>query len=95
MKPASEIYLTACERLGVAPRSSVFVGNGNSNELEGAVHVGMNACWATWFLHRWPEWRRSEPGREGFSEFTRVRSLAELVVLVAHMMAGTTGFAWQ
>jgi putative hydrolase of the HAD superfamily len=42
-KPDPEIYLLACERLGVEPRDCLFVGDGSSRELTGASDVGMTA----------------------------------------------------
>jgi putative hydrolase of the HAD superfamily len=42
-KPEPEIYLTACERLGVTPEQCVYVGDGGSRELSGAQAVGMTA----------------------------------------------------
>jgi len=45
-KPQPEIYLLACERLGVAPGESVFVDDLREN-CEGAERVGMTAI-----LHR-------------------------------------------
>ncbi|HEX5415667.1 MAG TPA: HAD-IA family hydrolase [Chloroflexota bacterium] len=40
-KPAPEIYRFALEQLGVAPERAVFVGDGNSDELNGARALGM------------------------------------------------------
>jgi putative hydrolase of the HAD superfamily len=40
-KPAPEIYALATTRLGVAPSSCVYVGDGDSDELAGAARVGM------------------------------------------------------
>lgn len=48
-KPNPQIYLKACEALQVAPQDSIFIGDGGSNELQGAADVGMNAYQATWF----------------------------------------------
>jgi putative hydrolase of the HAD superfamily len=42
-KPDPAIYQAACERLGVAPEECVYVGDGGSHELSGAVAVGMTA----------------------------------------------------
>jgi putative hydrolase of the HAD superfamily len=42
-KPAPEIYLAACDRLGVAAQECVYVGDGGSRELSGAEAVGMTA----------------------------------------------------
>jgi putative hydrolase of the HAD superfamily len=42
-KPDPVMYLTACERLGVAPRDCLYVGDGGSRELSGATRIGMTA----------------------------------------------------
>jgi len=42
-KPDAEIYLLACERLGVAPGECLYVGDGSYRELSGATAVGMRA----------------------------------------------------
>lgn len=48
-KPNPQIYLTGCGNLNVSPQDSIFIGDGGSNELQGATNVGMNAYQATWF----------------------------------------------
>jgi HAD superfamily hydrolase (TIGR01549 family) len=48
-KPDIRIYQLACERLGVKPEHSIFVGDGGSNELDGASHAGMLPYHAFWF----------------------------------------------
>jgi putative hydrolase of the HAD superfamily len=42
-KPDPKIYEMACERLGVKPRQCIYVGDGSSQELQGATAVGMHA----------------------------------------------------
>jgi len=42
-KPEPEIYLLACERLGVEPARCLYVGDGAYAELSGAANVGMHA----------------------------------------------------
>jgi putative hydrolase of the HAD superfamily len=42
-KPDPRIYEIACERLGVEPKDSLFVGDGANDELPGAERVGMEA----------------------------------------------------
>ena len=42
-KPEPEIYLAACERLGVEPARCLYVGDGAYAELSGASSVGMRA----------------------------------------------------
>ncbi|EHB68689.1 MULTISPECIES: HAD family hydrolase [Paenibacillus] len=48
-KPQKEIYLMACERLGVTPEESIFVGDGGSDELRGARDAGLQPYHAYWF----------------------------------------------
>jgi putative hydrolase of the HAD superfamily len=43
LKPDPRIYELCCERLGVAPEESLFVGDGANDELPGAERVGMTA----------------------------------------------------
>jgi putative hydrolase of the HAD superfamily len=40
-KPEPEIYLLACERLGVTPSGCLYVGDGAYGEMTGAAAVGM------------------------------------------------------
>jgi putative hydrolase of the HAD superfamily len=40
-KPDPRIYHLACERLGVSPAECLYVGDGGSQELSGALAVGM------------------------------------------------------
>jgi len=42
-KPDAEIYLLACERLGVGPGECLYIGDGSYRELSGATAVGMRA----------------------------------------------------
>jgi putative hydrolase of the HAD superfamily len=42
-KPDAEIYLRACERLGVRGSECLYVGDGSYRELSGAAAVGMRA----------------------------------------------------
>jgi putative hydrolase of the HAD superfamily len=40
-KPHPAMYVAACERLAVAPQDCVYVGDGGSHELSGALALGM------------------------------------------------------
>jgi putative hydrolase of the HAD superfamily len=42
-KPDPAMYLTACAELGVAPNECLYVGDGGSRELTGAVAAGLTA----------------------------------------------------
>lgn len=49
-KPDPAIYKLACLKLGVRPEQCVFVGDGGSDELNGASRAGMRAFQAVWQL---------------------------------------------
>jgi putative hydrolase of the HAD superfamily len=78
-KPQSEIYLLACRRLGVTPEQSIFVGDGDNDELAGAGRLGMRPYWATWFLDLWPVDARVESISERSMRYPRLRTPADLV----------------
>lgn len=42
LKPDPRIYLMAAEQLGVKPEGCLYIGDGDSQELEGAAGVGMH-----------------------------------------------------
>jgi putative hydrolase of the HAD superfamily len=42
-KPNRRMYELACDRIGVLPERCLYVGDGESDELNGAVSVGMRA----------------------------------------------------
>lgn len=82
-KPQPEIYLLACRRLGVAPERSIFVGDGDSDELAGAERAGMRPYWATWFLDQWPAHTRAESISARAARYPRLRVPADLVRAVS------------
>lgn len=53
-KPDRCIYEKAADLLGVALEECLFVGDGGSNELEGAKGAGMQAVQAKWYTNRFP-----------------------------------------
>lgn len=42
-KPHPDLYLAACDQLGVRPQECLYVGDGDGRELSGAAAVGMTA----------------------------------------------------
>lgn len=48
-KPDERIYRLACDHLSVEPEETLFVGDGGSNELEGADNAGMTPLHAYWY----------------------------------------------
>jgi putative hydrolase of the HAD superfamily len=56
VKPEAEIYLECLERIGLEARDCLFVGDGGSNELEGARAVGMRPVFMSGVVSDlWPE----------------------------------------
>ncbi|MEU4428167.1 HAD family hydrolase [Actinoplanes sp. NPDC024001] len=82
-KPDPEIYLAACDRLGVAPADCLYVGDGGSHELTGAAAVGMTPV------------RLAAPDLANHLVFDAdtnfagrtVRSLTEVLTLIDHVPA--------
>jgi HAD superfamily hydrolase (TIGR01509 family) len=62
-KPDPGIYQRALVRLGVAPATTVYIGDGGDDELGGAERAGLRAYRAAWFVRNspqqatWPELR--------------------------------------
>lgn len=52
MKPEPAIYHLACEHLQVSPTETLFVGDGGSDEFQGAAAVSMQPIQAKWYLSR-------------------------------------------
>jgi putative hydrolase of the HAD superfamily len=50
VKPERRIYQTCTDQLGVTPEECIFVGDGESNELEGAKNLGMTTVMTTQFI---------------------------------------------
>jgi putative hydrolase of the HAD superfamily len=42
-KPHASLYRSACRQLGIAPSEALYVGDGGSNELTGAIAAGIAA----------------------------------------------------
>lgn len=87
MKPEVEIYALACNTLQVEASTTLFVGDGGSDELVGAQQVGLCPFWATWFLDAWP----IAKSREKCAQFIRLQTPDALLQIVETMR----GSAWQ
>lgn len=61
-KPDSHIYKETSNLLGVDSKECIFVGDGGSNELEGAKLAGMKAIQAKWYTNQHPHKRDSKGG---------------------------------
>ncbi len=61
-KPDIRIYKEGSGLLGVAAEECIFVGDGGSNELEGAKAAGMKAIQAKWYTNQLPHKRDSIDG---------------------------------
>lgn len=61
-KPDCRIYEETANLLRVAVNECIFVGDGGSNELEGARMAGMKAIQAKWYTNQHPHKRESMAG---------------------------------
>ena len=75
-KPDRSIYETAASRLGVEPKDCIFVGDGGSNELQGAKEAGMRAIQAKWYTNRLSQ------KRETVGDFRVAEEPLEVVALL-------------
>lgn len=82
MKPDPEIYHIACQRTGVRPEEAVFVGDGGSNELEGAANIGMMPIRAAWFSVQWAQITGSELRNEKDSAYPRLAIPGDLLPIL-------------
>ena len=88
VKPDREIYNLACRELDVDPDCAAFVGDcggvgdGGGNELSGADEAGLHPYWASWFIDRWPEWRRDQDVYKRAHAWPRLKSARQVVDLV-------------
>ncbi|MBO9607746.1 MAG: HAD-IA family hydrolase [Paenibacillaceae bacterium] len=48
-KPDEAIYRMACDELCIPPQDAVFVGDGGSDELNGAARAGLHPLHAFWY----------------------------------------------
>jgi len=67
-KPDTEIYELTAQRLGVDVRDCVFIGDGGSRELYGAVESGMRAYRAMWYIREMPHEIKPMPEFDVFYE---------------------------
>ena len=84
-KPAPAIYQLACDRLGIESDAVIFVGDGGSDELNGAAAAGLKPIWATWFIETWPwDWVTKVAGSA--HTFPRCRKISDLSILIDSMI---------
>lgn len=53
-KPETPIFLTTCERLGLAPADVLHIGDDPLMDVVGARRAGMPSCWINRRKQRWP-----------------------------------------
>lgn len=76
IKPERKIYEIALNELDVSPRDTLYIGDGGSDELEGAKRIGMTTVLTTHVIEQlWPE--RIENAKR-FADHTIVE-IAELL----------------
>ncbi|WP_159441936.1 HAD family hydrolase [Clostridium sp. Marseille-P2415] len=78
MKPDIKIYQYAMEKMNVMPADSMFVGDGGSNELNGAKLAGMRTVF-TEFLEKKPQEKRTLLLRDADYRIDRFSQLTECI----------------
>jgi len=73
-KPDPRIYHLACSELKVKPKNCLYIGDGSSRELSGALHVGMFPV-----LIRSPSEKDSVRIEEEIWDGSRISSLSEIL----------------
>lgn len=53
-KPDPGIFLETCQRLGIAPREVLHVGDHPQMDVAGAARAGLRTCWIDRGDHAWP-----------------------------------------
>jgi putative hydrolase of the HAD superfamily len=77
IKPEKEIYEIALKELEVLPGDAVYIGDGGSDELQGAKRIGMTTVLTTHVIKQlWPE--RIAKAKQ-FADYT-IGEIAELIV---------------
>ncbi len=77
VKPEKEIYELSLSELGVSAAESAFVGDGGSNELDGAKAVGMTVVMIAGVIRElWPD-RIAERRKHADFLIERLRELIE------------------
>lgn len=77
-KPEKEIYLKALRKLGIPNCESVYIGDGGTQELQGAQSVGIPAYQAFWFLKKYDE----EFQNKRLQPFERLYNATDVIKLV-------------
>src|SRR5262249_37913731 len=78
VKPEAAIYALCIERLGIAAHECLFVGDGGSNELQGANDAGFVTVFVSGVMKEfWPE---RIPERISIARY-HVRTIPELLLL--------------
>ena len=84
-KPDPAIYQLACDRLDIESNAVIFVGDGGSNELNGAAAAGLKPIWATWFIEMW-HWDWVKKVAERSQTFPRCRKMSDLSIIIDGMI---------
>ena len=84
-KPDPAIYQLALDRLGIESDAVIFVGDGGSDELNGASAVGLKPIWATWFIEAWP-WDWVTKVARSAHTFPRCREISDLSSIIDSMI---------
>lgn len=85
-KPSEGIYKVTLEKLGVKSTETIFVGDGNDDELAGARNLGITTVWVDRGL---PKYQKDEHPGTGYD--FRAESLEEVGKIILAMVDAPTG----
>jgi putative hydrolase of the HAD superfamily len=81
LKPDKALYMRACGRLGVLPEKCLYVGDGGSDELDGASAVGMTP-WLLLLPHEDPPSEQKHAASAERWRHRHLKSLTEILDVV-------------
>lgn len=82
LKPDEAIFRRAVEGLGVAPERCLYIGDGDSDELDGAAAIGMTP-WLLLMPHEDPPWNERHAASADRWRHLHLRSLAQVLDVLA------------
>lgn len=71
-KPNRDIFLYACEKMGVLPEEAIYIGDNYENDYCGAMAAGMNAIWL------------AHEAQSVSENINYIKRLSDILYLVAH-----------
>lgn len=84
-KPSPEMFLSALERLSLAPEEAVHVGDSLKHDIAGANAVGMHTVWLDWH----GESLAAEPAAQPSRRIRDIRELDQCLTELSQALSGS------